>query len=214
MFYNVIIRLYKKIIFSGAILILSVTFLALGCKQTDSGQQNVTETSTILTDNPADYDSDFTQTQNLAKQKALEWRSDAKLVYVSIGIPASLNTKQISYSFVYDSSTLPTYHYLVTIAAESQSFVRSLIPKEDYLGSGYNQILPLYWKVNFVSALQKCDQEGGAKFREDYANDLQIEVSLSRETNEDQSWTCKYANIATSDISTIIINSSTGEVNQ
>ncbi len=201
----------KKLITTIIILTAAFVFLGLGCKDTGSDQTQ-TATPELLSQDPASFDEQFNAIKNHANELAIAYRQNAKLVYVRVKIPAGLNLDLTQYTFVYDSVSDQQNHWVVTFEKDANTFIRALIPKSDFLGSDLKQILPLYWKTNFVSVLQKAEPEIGEKFRAEHINDYKIELNLSRKSDEPLTWTCEYSTLDGSVIQSIKISAESGEI--
>lgn len=138
----------------------------------------------LATVDPTSVDSQFKENLDLATSKALKWRPDAALVYVQVKL-TSLTTLEGMETYVFDSPGVADYHFTITISQKSKNFIRATIPTEDYLGSGLLPIDLQYWKLNYVSALQIAEKEGGKDFR-DKNLDWTIELNLKR--GEPKNW--------------------------
>ena len=57
----------------------------------DGSSTTSTEIKTIITVNPQDYDNALQKNFDTASQKASQWQSDAKFVYLQIDLPNNLN---------------------------------------------------------------------------------------------------------------------------
>ncbi len=159
---------------------------------------------------PSQFDTQLKQNLDLATEKAKKWRSDAVLVYVQVKL-TSTTPGQGSETYVFDSPTLKDYHFAFTISQKSKNYIRAIIPTEDYLGSGLLPIESKYWKLNYVSALQLSEEEGGKEFRE---QNLDWEIELNLKRGEPQNWLywfVEYKTEAGASLS-VQINSNTGEV--
>ena len=91
--------------------------------------------------------------------------------------------------------------------------MRSRIPKTDYR-LNYQPIILKYWKLNWLSALQKAEQAGGKSFREKYSNEaLQITAELAHLCPKNYlCWRIKYLALKSKDSKTVLVNANTGEV--
>jgi hypothetical protein len=143
-----------------------------------------TSTEDLTNIDPTTLDSQIKENLNLATSKALAWRSDAVLVYVQYKI-TSLTPGEGMETYVFDSPSAKDVHYTVTISQKSKNFIRAVIPTEDYLGPGLLPIDFKYWKLNYASALQLAEKEGGKDFREKNLN-WTIELNLKR--GEPKNW--------------------------
>jgi len=186
-------------------------------KPTQSQPQKTSETATttggqedLSNIDPASVDSDIKENLDLATQKALEWHHDAVLVYVQVKL-TSLEPNTGTETYVFDSPSVPNLHFTFTVSQKSKRFIRAVIPVEDYLGSGLLPIDQKYWKLNYVSALQTAEKEGGKDFRDKYLN-WTIELNLKRgEPKNWLYWTVDYK-IEGGETLSVKINPYSGEV--
>jgi hypothetical protein len=202
--------MHKKIFLLLTVIVLIIFFTGLGCKKTTKTAE--TQTSALFTDDPAKFDEEFNQIKNTADEKARNWRSDAKLVYVNVKIPLNLDLALVQHTFVYDSANDSYNHWVITIETANKSFIRSLIPKTDYLGTAPQEILASFLQVNFIKALQTCDKGDGQDFRSQNPSNYQIELNLVRTTEESLRWKCKYSTFDETKTKEIIVNAETGEI--
>jgi len=159
---------------------------------------------------PASVDSDIQENLTLATEKALLWRPDAVLVCVQVKLD-SLEPYGGMETYVFDSPSVPNLHFTFTISQKSKQFIRAAIPTEDYLGSGLLPIDKQYWKLNYVSALQIAEKEGGKDFRDRYLY-WTVELNLKRgEPKNWLYWDVKYQERGGDSLS-VRINPYTGEV--
>jgi len=178
---------------------------------TTAGTTTENETQEDLSNiDPTSVDSAIKKNLDLATQKALEWRQDAVLVYVQVKL-TSLEPNTGTETYVFDSPSVPNLHFTFTISQQSKRFIRAVIPVEDYLGSGLLPIDQKYWKLNYVSALQTAEKEGGKDFRDKYLN-WTIELNLNRgEPKNWLYWTVDYK-IEGGETLSVKINPYSGEV--
>lgn len=129
---------------------------------------------------------------NFANKKANDWQSNSKLVAVQVEVPSSLRKENVSTRYIYSSPSVNYYYWTIAISADNTSYIRALIPKEDYLNSNLDIILNDFWKFNYVQALQIADENGGSDWRE--TNNLgQVTMVLSRgQPNNYHYWNIEY----------------------
>jgi len=204
----------KKIIFVLIVLSVVMGFSGLGCKKQEDQSQTPQATSEFLTQDPASFDEQFNLFKNQANELAIAYRKDAKLVYVRVKIPAGFNSSLFQYTFVYDSNSDQQNHWVITFEKNADNFIRAVIPKQDFLGSDLKQILPLYWKTNFVTALQKAEPVIGEAFRREHGNDYKIELDLGRKGDESLTWTCEYSTLDGVTTQSVKISAESGEIIQ
>jgi hypothetical protein len=202
----------KKVFLILSIVVLTIVFAGLGCKSSSRNQTNEAATSPLFSNDPASFDEEFNQLKNTADEKALAWKSDAKLIYISTKIPLSLDPAFVQHTFVYDSVTDFYNHWTIAIETGNKSSIRALIPRADYLGSSPQQILSSYWKINFVKALQVCEGAGGEDFRSKNTSNYQIELKLFRTASDPLRWHCQYSTLNESKSKEIIVDAMSGEI--
>ena len=205
--------MFKKVLTSFIVILFVLVFAGIGCKDDSSDQdQPETPTSALLTEAPESFDESFNQFKNKADELAANFRSDARLYYVRVKIDTSLNIEDNQYTFVYDYPTNTAYHYTITFEDNTDNYIRSLINKNDFLGSGIKQILPLYWKVNYVTALQAAESSIGESFRNEHVGNYKIELNLFRTGEETLKWQCEYSTLDEATTQRVDINAETGEI--
>lgn len=185
----------KKIVLVATLLVLVFVITGLSCKKsststsTDSSQTTSTAATTTVTDLttvlPATVDSAFTTNYNSAKEKALLWKGDAKLVLVSLKLPRSLEVGNATESFTFGSDSDKSYWWNISIAEKTSKYVRAIIPKEDYLGTAANPINSAYWKTNYLEAFQIAEKNGGQTFRK---NNTDVDITLTLSQSEPKGW--------------------------
>lgn len=165
--------------------------------QDQTDQTNTDDSQTLSGENLLTIDADTLQPNQdekleFAQKKAEEWQNNAQLVAVQVEIPASLKEESISSRYIFSSSSVNYYYWTIAIAADNSSYIRALIPKEDYLSPNLNIILNNFWQINFAEALQIADQNGGSAWRENHTLG-QVVLVLSRgQPNNWHYWTVEY----------------------
>ncbi len=161
----------------------------------DSDQETETEAQTgenLLTIDGDTVEPNQREKLDFANKKSQQWQSNAKLVAVQVEIPSSLREDSVSTRYIYSSPSVNYYYWTIAISADNTSYIRALIPKEDYLSSNLDIILNDFWKINYAEALQIADENGGSDWRE--ANALgQVSLVLSRgQPNNYHYWNVEY----------------------
>ncbi len=135
-----------------------------------SSSQSTTQTQTPTVSNlsnldPADFDTEVKNELTLANSKAIEVRPDFKLSMIEVNIDKDLSVNSINTRYIYSSPSDTTNNWVITISASNQSYIRALIPKDDYVGNISSfDIASL--KYNYVTALQLAEKAGGLTWRE------------------------------------------------
>lgn len=159
-------------------IILVTTLTGLSCsKKTSQSSANPTSTSTatptqttesnLLNADVTSMDQAILRNYELAKGKALLWKSDATLYAVIVKLPTDLGLSKANQTYVFGSAADAINWWSISIAEQSSKFVRAAIPKEDYLGYDIKPITLKFWKMNYIKALQLAEANGGEKFRKD-----------------------------------------------
>ncbi|MBI4175455.1 hypothetical protein HY523_02455 [Candidatus Berkelbacteria bacterium] len=151
--------------------------------------------------------AEFQTAAGLAKS----WRSDAALVAASVSWPPTLQTGRAQRVYVFGSATVPADWWLVTFNEQTGERVRSLVPKEDYLGAALPTVPLEFWKLNAVEALQRAEAAGGGAFREKNPG-AEVTASLARRgPNGWLWWVVSYRGL-NDETATYRIHPSTGEL--
>lgn len=170
-----------------ALTILFLTGLSLPSCGGDSQSQS-TETASVsptpvatLNNAPLDtvdattFDAGITATYDKAEADAKSWQNNAELVMVSVKLPSDLSLNNATQTYTYGSSNDTKYWWTYSYSEQTQKFVRALVNKEDYLGSGLKAIPKHYWRTNYVEAFQIAQNSGGGA--EFVANNQNVEIT-------------------------------------
>lgn len=176
----------------GALIWSYVSNLLAQRRANQAAQQAATQTITDLTNvDPVNYDEPVKKEYALASAKAKEVSSNYKLGAVEVDLPASLalNSGNDRYIFVSDKDKIN--NWIITLSLETGNYIRSLIPKEDYMGNP-QAIDTTLWKFNYVTALQIAEKEGGKTWRE--SNTLESVSLILKHTDPNNylTWTVNY----------------------
>jgi len=166
-----------------ALIILLIT--ASGCSLTKKSSTETSATTNAFTDQNSATAMTTTQA-NLAKAKvaAASWHPDATWVALNFNVPADLNPKSLSQTFVFGSGS-DTNNWFTYSIDTSEKFVRAVIPKSDFLGIDLQPIAETYWKTNYISALQTAYANGGNAF---IAKSPETQVTLTLSQNPPKNW--------------------------
>lgn len=176
-------------------LLIIVIFALTGalCQKTETTPETTTEeettTTTTTTDlttiDPTTISTTFLTNYNTAKEKAILWKGDAKLVTLTVKLPQDLSLNKATETFVFGSDSDPDYWWTFSISESSGKYVRALIPKEDYLGTATTAIAEKYWKTNYLQAFQKADSYTGKSFR---TSNSEVEVIVTLSHGDPKGW--------------------------
>jgi len=164
--------------------------------QEETGFSNNAQTGeNLLTIDGDTVEPNQNEKLDFANKKSQQWQSNAKLVAVQVEIPSSLRKDSVSTRYIYSSPSVNYYYWTIAISADNTSYIRALIPKEDYLSSNLDIILNDFWKTNYAEALQIADENGGSDWRETNALG-QVSLVLSRgQPNNYHYWNIEYVAI-------------------
>jgi len=176
----------------GALVWSYVSNLLQQRKANQAAQQAAEQTITDLTNvDPVNYDEPVKKEYALAAVKAKEVNPNYQLAAVEVDLPASLalNSGDDRYIFVADKDK--ANNWVITLSLETGNFLRSLIPKEDYMGNPQVMDTKL-WKFNYVTALQIFEKDGGKAWRE--SNTLEDVTMVLKHTDPNNylTWSVTY----------------------
>lgn len=147
--------------------------------------QTATPAITDLTNaDPADYTTEIKKELDLANSKALAYNSAETLSAVEITIPGKLVPRSGNATYIYDAATDPKNHYTVTISQATQTFIRAIVPKEDYYGA-ITTINQKSWKLSFIDALKTAEKNGGQDWR---SKNTLTELQLVLKNTDPKGW--------------------------
>lgn len=162
----------------------------LSCSKTNDKTQETTSpspsasatatnlaTSNLTNTDATTSDSLMVQNYELARTKAASWKPDAVIVTIQVKLPADLSTNKANETFIFGSASDTNNWWSFSVSEQSGKFIRAIIPKEDYLGTGVMPIQTKYWKMNYAKAFQLADAAGGSNFRNNNP-DTQITETL------------------------------------
>lgn len=180
----------------------------LGCKKTEVSQTE-TPSLIILSNDPAQVKEQTNNNLLKAKQAAKTWKENNQhIAFVTKVYPQS-QIEDLTETFVFGSPDDSQNWWTYSITPEGE-IVRSLTPKEDYLGTNFNPIKEEYLKITYLEALKTADDVGGANFRKNNPN-LRINLVLCQ-TNP-KGWLWWRVEYQANDLSLkFIINASDGQV--
>lgn len=186
-------RNYKTIFYSILLILLVATVTGLGCKKKTTEEQpsqTPTATSTATTLDltnalPTSLDELITTNYNLAKQKVLDWHSDATIYVLTIKLPQSLELNNATETYTFGSATDAQSWWTISIAEKTGKIIRAIIPKEDYFGNSLKPMNTYFWKTNYLEAFQLAEKNGGKTFRD---SNQDAEVTLTLSHSEPKGW--------------------------
>lgn len=133
---------------------------------TNSTVTNSTAQIVNLTNvDPTDYDSVVKDELDLANNKAAAVNSSFVLSAVVVELPKDLLPNTGTNRYIYATDKDKNNNWVITISQKNGNYIRSLIPKADYIGE-VSPINKQYWKFNYVMALQIAEKGGGLDWRE------------------------------------------------
>jgi hypothetical protein len=123
------------------------------------------ETITNLTNaDPADFTAENKKELDLADTKAKAYNSLETLSAVEITIPGKLVPRSGTATYIYDQAGDAKNHFIISISQSTQTFIRGLVPREDYMGN-LTAINLKSWKLSYIEALKVAEKNGGQEFR-------------------------------------------------
>jgi hypothetical protein len=153
-------------------------------QQADQAQtdQETAETIADLSNaKPADYDTITKEEYALSNTKALEVNQLLRLNAVLVSIGTDLQPSGVQTRYVYSTGVNAKENWIFTINQNSGSFIRSMIPREDYLGA-YPVLDTKLWLQNYVAALHTAEKNGGSSWRDSNSGSfLGITMTLKME---------------------------------
>jgi len=176
----------------GALVWSYVSNLIQQRNEKQAAEQAAEQTITDLTNvDPVNYDEPVKKEYALAAVKAKEVNSNYQLAVVEVDLPASLalNSGNDRYLFVTDKDK--TNNWVITLSLETGNFIRSLIPKDDYMGNPQVMNTKL-WKFNYVTALQIAEKDGGEAWRESNTLESVTLVLKHTDPNNYLTWSITY----------------------
>lgn len=149
---------------------------------------------------PTSIDSVIKKNYADAKVKATSWKSDAIIATVSVKLPIDLATNKAEETYIFGSATESNYWFSYSVSeADPSKFIRAIIYKEDYLGTGIKPINTTYWKMNYIKAFQLAEAAGGKNFRALNKNSV-ITTTLNHSQPKGWLWwEVKYQSTTTTD---------------
>lgn len=130
--------------------------------QTKTEQQEVSNLTNITS---SDFDPITRKELEIANAKAIEAKADNLLAAIEINIGSDLQAAGVNTRYIYNAKSDPKNNWMITVSQNSGSFIRALVPKDDYIGEVPTMNTKL-WKYNYVTALQLAEKNGGLSWRE------------------------------------------------
>lgn len=211
---------YLKFIFL-LIIIISFAGLSLSCKgdeqsspsPTASKSPSQTQEDNLTNLDPASAFEEIVTNYNTAKQKVLQWQSNAVLYSASAKIPQTLDPKDVIEIYTFGSPNSPHNWWSFSISVRSKNYIRAIIPKEDYLGHNLSPLNTKYWKINYIEAFQIAENNGGKEWRAKQTQIYQIVCTLAHGIpNNYLYWIVDYSTLSSSDKKSVQINAYNGDV--
>jgi len=157
---------------------------------------------------PKDFDSVVKEEYALAKAKAVEANAGNELSSIEVTVSADLNAEKTNTRYIFSSPTDTINNWMITISTLNQSYIRALIPKDDYAGE-LTKIDTGNWKYNYVTALQLAEQNSGLSWREQ--NTLtNLKLTLKNSSTGSLIWIAEYNSSDSNN--TVKLDAKTGKV--
>lgn len=120
-----------------------------------------------------------------AKESAKGWRENAQFIAILIKVTAEMKAEATTKTFVFGSGDDTNNWWTYSISGETGNIVRSLTPKEDFLGTNFAPIKEDYWQGSYIDALQIAENAGGTAFR---ANNLDSQINILLAQTDPKGW--------------------------
>lgn len=150
------------------IVILVIVVSTYTSNKKKSAQTTTTQTTSSIANltnlDPTNYDDQVKTEFALANAKAAAANPAFKISVIEVNMDKDLSLDTVSTRYIYSADSDTANNWMITISAKSQSFIRALIPKDDYAGK-VTPFDPTAWKYNFVTALQLAEKAGGLDWR-------------------------------------------------
>lgn len=161
------------------------SLLFLGCKKTN--EASTASPISILSEGSAVSIERIKLNLPNAKTAALLWKEDTQLVGLALKISPEVTAGNLTETFVFGSPQDSANWWTYSISEKTSKIVRSLTPKEDYLGSDLQPIKENYLKTSYIDAIKSAETAGGENFRAKDAN-TQINVLLAQTNPKGWLW--------------------------
>jgi len=159
---------------------------------------------------PTDFDQPVKDEYAIAVSKAAEINPDYKIAQIEVNIGGDLQVDSINTRYIFASPSDTVNNWMITIAATTQSYIRALVPKDDYAGD----IIAFdtsKWKYNYVTALQLAEKAGGVDWRD--SNTLTgVKITLKTSSSDSiLTWTVEYSGENNTN-KIVVLDATSGEV--
>lgn len=178
-------------------------------EQNTAEQQGQTLTANLTNIDDTSLNDDIAGQLSTADSNATNADRNNLLAAVDIQLPATLSQGSGTTTYVYTSSTDRIYNWVISVSNASGAFVRSRVYKDDYMGT-LTAISRDYWKINYVTALQTAEDNGGLDFR-NYYNTTGVRLVLKN--GDPKGWLYWYVTYsAIGQVKTFQIDANSGAV--
>ena len=159
-------------------------------------QKKAAQTASTVTDTPAatvadltnadpkDFATELTNELTLANQKAIAYNTKEALSAIEIKIPGKLIPRSGNSTYIFDQPQDTGNHFTINISQATSSFIRAVIPKDDYFGS-LTTINLKSWKLSYIDALKVAEKNGGQDWRK---NNTLSELQLTLKNAQPKGW--------------------------
>lgn len=196
----------RKYFLVGFLVLSSLFFL--GCKKISPSTQS--SPIEILSGDSAQALESLNNNLVQAKEAAKSWKNNAQFTAVVLKITPETKADNLTETFVFGSPDDPQNWWTYSITPTTDQVVRSLTPKEDYLGTDFQPIREEYLKISYIEALNLAEANQGATFRAVNPN-YQIGLVLAQTAPKNWLWWQVEYQSADSFLK-IIINASDGKI--
>lgn len=191
-----------------AIFLVFSSFLFLGCKK----QESVSATALpveILNQDSSQTLQKLKDNLSKAKEASKVWRGDAQFIAIVLKAFPETSEETLTETFVFGSPEDANNWWTYSLAEQTGKVVRSITPKEDYLGTDFQPIKEEYWQISYIEALAEAEKNGGTSFRADNPSS-QINMVLAQTNPKGWLWWQIEYKAASSNLK-ILVNAADGK---
>lgn len=168
----------------GVLICLALIIMA-GCSLNSSSTSSSSSTTNdFLSQKSTTVAAKTLENLNKAKTQAVIWKPDAIPVGYNFKVPANLNPKSLTETFVFGSAQDNDNWWTYSIDTDGKT-IRAIIPKDDFLGKDLQPIQENYWLKSYVETLKMADENGGLDYKAKYP---EAEVTLTLAQIQPKNW--------------------------
>ena len=197
----------RKYFLLGFLLFFSLFFL--GCKKTSNTTNSASQIELLSGDSAQALES-LNNNLAQAKEAAKGWKNNAQFTAIVLKITPETKTDNLTETFVFGSPDDSQNWWTYSITPTTDKVVRSLTPKEDYLGTNFQPIQETYLKISYIEALNSAETDQGVVFR---ANNPNYQIGLVLGQTAPKNWLWWQVEYQSADsFQKILVNASDGQI--